>query len=146
LAKIHPWEDSDFTVKKFEEVFNADLANGIGNLTARVARLCEISKASFDSNTNLQLTTKVQKNLNIYRFDLAIKDVWERISKNDKLIDKNKIWDKTEKKIDILTTIVNSIRQIAFDLQPFLPSTADAIAAQFNKEKIKSGEPLFPRL
>jgi methionyl-tRNA synthetase len=47
LAKIHPWEDTDFTWTKFVDAYNADLANGLGNLVARVAKLCERSKKQF---------------------------------------------------------------------------------------------------
>ncbi|MBI1866156.1 MAG: methionine--tRNA ligase, partial [Candidatus Staskawiczbacteria bacterium] len=39
LAKISPTEDSDFTKEKFEETYNADLANGLGNLVSRSAKL-----------------------------------------------------------------------------------------------------------
>ena len=33
---VHPFEDSDFTMERFKEAYNADLANGIGNLVARI--------------------------------------------------------------------------------------------------------------
>ncbi|WP_461055645.1 class I tRNA ligase family protein, partial [Staphylococcus aureus] len=33
--------DGDFTQTRFKEVYNADLANGLGNLVARVAKLAE---------------------------------------------------------------------------------------------------------
>jgi methionyl-tRNA synthetase len=39
---INPFEDSDFTMEKFKEAYNANLANGIGNLTARIMKLAEI--------------------------------------------------------------------------------------------------------
>ena len=39
LREISPTEDGDFTYKKFAERFNADLANGLGNLVARVVTL-----------------------------------------------------------------------------------------------------------
>ena len=38
---VHPFEDSDFTMEKFKEVYNADLANGLGNFAARVMMLSE---------------------------------------------------------------------------------------------------------
>ena len=44
LAKISPFSDGDFSEEKFKEVYNADLANGLGNLVARVAKLCERNK------------------------------------------------------------------------------------------------------
>jgi methionyl-tRNA synthetase len=38
---VHPFEDSDVTMEKFRESYNADLANGLGNLVARIMTLAE---------------------------------------------------------------------------------------------------------
>src|SRR6185437_666432 len=38
---VHPFEDSDFTREQFKEVYNANLANGLGNLVARIMKLAE---------------------------------------------------------------------------------------------------------
>ena len=35
LREMHPTEDSDFSIEKFEQRYNSDLAGGIGNLVAR---------------------------------------------------------------------------------------------------------------
>src|SRR6185437_6640424 len=43
LAKISPFSDGDFSEEKFKEIYTADLANGLGNLVARIAKLCELS-------------------------------------------------------------------------------------------------------
>ena len=47
LAKINPYDDSDFTFKQFEETYNGELANGLGNLVASTAKLCENSGFEF---------------------------------------------------------------------------------------------------
>src|SRR3989338_2326616 len=39
LREIPSYEDGDFSYKKFEERYNGDLANGIGNLVARVTTI-----------------------------------------------------------------------------------------------------------
>ncbi|MDO8620214.1 MAG: methionine--tRNA ligase, partial [bacterium] len=36
---ISPFEDGDITLESFKEAYNADLANGIGNLTSRVMKM-----------------------------------------------------------------------------------------------------------
>lgn len=38
-SKISPFEDSDFTYQNFEESYEADLANGLGNLTRRLSTM-----------------------------------------------------------------------------------------------------------
>jgi len=41
LRHIHPVDDSDFSNEAFEQQYNADLANGLGNLVARTSNLLE---------------------------------------------------------------------------------------------------------
>ena len=50
LRYIHPVQDSDFSIKKFEDAYTADLANGLGNLVSRVAGLIE------QNNIKLRIT------------------------------------------------------------------------------------------
>lgn len=137
--------DVDITFEKIEESYNADLANGLGNLVARIAKLCEIT--DFKSNeVNISSFSKdVKKKLDDFRVNTALDNIWNEISKNDSLVNQTELWKDTEKKLDTLNNIVDSIQQIAYNLQPFLPETAEKIKKQFSG-KIKSGEPLFPRL
>src|SRR4030042_2405574 len=44
LKEIHPFKDGDFSYQRFEEIYNSDLANGIGNLVQRVAKLAESAR------------------------------------------------------------------------------------------------------
>ena len=86
LAKVHSWEDSDFSWTKFKETYNSDLANGLGNLVARVAKLTESS-----DYTHLQakgtmsehvLNDKTYTNaLEEYKFNEALAFVWQKITK-----------------------------------------------------------------
>lgn len=146
LAKFSPFTDGDFSEKKLKETHNADLANGIGNLVARVARLCEIAKIEVSKSKNLKLNKEIQKHLDSFRFDFAIEVIWKKVASLDKEIDKNKLWENTSKKKEILVDIIQEIRQITFDLKPFLPETAEKIEKQLKGPKIKSAKSLFPRI
>jgi len=145
LGKLHAWQDSDFTIEKFEETYNADLANGLGNLVSRVAKLAEITELKIDSTKPVMLK-EVGKELEEYRFDNALNFIWDKARELDATINNTQLWENTEAKINILQEIINSIKQIAYSLQSFLPETSEKILAQFSSAEIKSGKPLFPRI
>ncbi len=146
LSKINPYDDSDFTFEKFEETYNGELANGLGNLVSRVAKLCENSGLEFPE-TKLTENENIKNALKEYKFDIALKTIWEEISQTDQFINEEEPWTlKDEELKKVLIHLVDHIRLIAFNLKPFLPETAAKIEEQFKGPKIKSGEPLFPRL
>jgi len=147
LAKIHPWEDSDFTIEKFKNAYNADLANGLGNLVARVAKLCEHSNFEPQNSNELIHWSELNQFLNEYRFDEALKYLWKKISEADHYLDQNKPWLLNGNELDkVLQNLVKKVQEIASPLTPFLPETAEKIKAQFQGPKIKAEAPLFPRL
>lgn len=146
LAKLHPYEDSDFTYERFEESYNSDLANGLGNLTSRIAKLCETSGFEFKP-AKAKFDEKIEKHLNQYRFDEALKTVWENVTETDQFINEEEPWKLSGDKLEgVLVHLVDHIRSIAENLKPFLPETAEKIEKQFKGPKIKAEAPLFPRL
>lgn len=146
LAKINSYDDSDFSIDKFEETFNGELANGLGNLVARTAKLCENSGFDFPETKMIE-NVNIENALKEFKFDVALKTIWEEISQTDQFINKEEPWTlKDEGLKKILTHLVKHLRQIAFNLKPFLPETAEKIEKQFKGPKIVSGTPLFPRL
>jgi len=147
LAKIHPWEDSDFTVSKLEETYNADLANGLGNLVARVAKLAE--RAGLDARYQIldPRDEKIDTVLKNYRFDEGMKYIWEEIAKTNNLIDEKKPWKLTGEELErTMEPIAAEVVKIGYLLRPFLPETAEKIIKQFSGNKIISGSSLFPRI
>lgn len=147
LAKINPYEDSDFTIEKFEDSYNSDLANGLGNLVSRVAKLCENSGFEFESKEIGEFDKDISKSLDEFRFDEALKIIWGKITEIDQYININEPWKLEGKELKkILASLVNSLVTIAYYLVPFLPETAGKIEKQFKGPKIKSGSPLFPRI
>lgn len=150
LAKFSPFTDGDFSEEKLKIVYNGDLANGLGNLTSRIAKLAENSGFEFqyyDSNhgtVDKEVLVQIEK----YRFDEAIKTIFENyVSSLDKEINKVEPWKLEGDDLNVfLEKAVGTIRTLAFNLFPFLPETAKKIEEQFKGPKIKSGAPLFPRL
>ncbi len=137
--------DVDVSIEKIEKTYQADLANGLGNLVARIAGLSE--GLTFKPQKLAKISPKVAKAIEIYRFDKALSIIWGNIKKADVFVNDREAWKlKGKEKDTALTGLVNQIRQIAYDLKPFLPETAEKIEKQFKGSKIKSGPALFPRL
>ncbi|KKP95367.1 MAG: Methionine-tRNA ligase [Candidatus Levybacteria bacterium GW2011_GWA2_36_13] len=143
------------TLTRFKEVYNADLANGLGNLVARVARLCENAEINFDPNqyTQPKLNKKIKEYLEKFQFNRALEYIWGSDIKwglrwLDQEIDREQPWAiKDRKKLEdlLIHLYVFNLRDIAYNLRPFLPETAEKILNQFSG-KIKSSPPLFPRI
>lgn len=143
-------KDVDITLEKIKKVYNADLANGVGNLVARAAKLLgtrniNLKKLGVEKITNF--SPEVAGLIVMHRPDEALKFIWRHISNLDRYINEKEPWKKEKvHELVIWHTLVKGIRQIALDLKPFLPETAEKIEKQFKGPKIKSARPLFPRL
>jgi methionyl-tRNA synthetase len=156
--------DGDISWKKLEEKYNADLAKGIGNLLSRLittASKLGSKSIKFDELHNNKFYTNVvnarekyKKALNEFKFNEALISIWELISSCDQLIEKERIWEDTEKKEVCVGCLVNAISEIAEMIEPFMPETSEKILCQlgiksgekecvFNPER---GESLFPRI
>lgn len=147
LAKFAPFSDGDFSEKKLKDVYNADLANDLGNLVARLAKLCQQSGFEFPAKEDVTISKPVRERLEEFRFHDALGVIWAAVDGVNKSLDEDEPWKLTGEKLkQSLEKQVQRIRQIACDLQPFLPETAEKIEKQFAGSTIKSAEPLFPRL
>ena len=145
LAKISPFQDGDFSEEKLQDAYNSDLANGIGNLVARVAKLCETNNV-IASKAKQSFDPKMTTHLEAYKFNEALNHIWGEITEADKKVNKEKPWELSgDKAKEVLEDLVSRIQHIAFNLQPFLPETAEKILKQFSGE-IKSAPALFPRI
>ena len=156
LSQIPIDADGDFTPKRFKEVYNADLANGLGNLVARVAKLCETSKfKQTEGKLGKHIIAEYDEYLsilNVYRFNDALSLIFNKITRVDKYINEEKPWEllktpNSKKPVEpILDHAVDQILEIAKLLEPFMPKTSEKIIKQFETTEIKSEASLFPRI
>ena len=145
LSQIPIDSDGDFSEERFREVYNADLANGLGNLVARVAKLCE--KENFEAPETYKVwCADVDKAFQEFKFNEGLAVIWQLITEADQKINETEPWKLAGDELSsVLKDLVKRIQEIGYNLRPFLPETAEKILKQFSHE-IKSSEPLFPRL
>jgi methionyl-tRNA synthetase len=146
LREIPAYGDGDFGWARMHQLYESDLQNGLGNLCARVAAMSAGTVASSSSSKVSRMSDVVKQALESYQFDEALKSIWDRVRACDQLINEKKVWKLSgaEKEVE-LKWLITEIQQIAADLLPFLPETAEKIQAAY-AGVIAKMSPLFPRL
>lgn len=157
LREIPTTDDGDFTNEKFEARYQADLANGLGNIVSRVSAIGEklgvidvIDAKPFLDETRPPYYRELFES---YKLHELLKRVWDEIARLDKKINDEKPWElKEAEQKKLILELSASLLFIARLLAPFLPKTAEKIKKQFHFDAkkytltIKKGKPLFPRL
>ena len=154
---ISPFEDSPFTLEKFKESYNANLANGIGNLTSRIMKMAETNGVAFDAEVSKKLAASAEmKDLykrqmggfDSYDIKQATDAVWSLISATDKIIQDSQPFKviKTDKEEGekIIKDLIVRLEMIGTMLKPILPNTSHAILRCIADNKMPR-EPLFLR-
>ena len=155
-------EDGDFSEEKLRRVYNGELANGLGNLVARVAALGEkISPiaVAFPGDVLPDILKESENAFRRYeraleevRLSEALAEAWRLIGVADRYLNETQPWaehdpEKFRKTVANASYCVSTVTNL---IRPFLPETADRIAGQVSFHDstvaIKKGEGLFPRL
>ncbi|MEX1052426.1 MAG: methionine--tRNA ligase [Patescibacteria group bacterium] len=145
LREIPTIRDGDFSTNRFEELYNSDLANTLGNLISRITNLCEKNEIEI-INKNQELDGDISALTENYNFNIALELVWKKLAKIDADINKNAPWNLEGKKAKTyLQNCVKEIRSIVKNLSPYLPETTKKILKS-TEGKIKKISPLFPRI
>ncbi len=147
-----PTEDWDLTHEKFKQVYNANLAHGLGNLVSRVLKMAEQyfggqvlgneqliinSEQSGGQKKNIfdlikdDISPRYHLHMNAYEINKATDVIWELIGNLDKFITDHEPFTliKTDKEATqkILWSLLFGLREIAGMLVPIMPVTAEKI-------------------
>jgi len=147
LKEIPPTEDGDFSYRRMNEIYNADLANELGNLVSRLTNLAEKDNLAITPHQNNEKYDDATiKLFNNFQFSLILENIWKQIKTLNKQVDDFAPWKKTTKdRKDFLLQCFKTLKSIAWKLQPFLPGTSEKIIKSIQGD-IKKITPLFPRL
>lgn len=152
-------DDGDFTWEKFENAYNNELGNDLGNLVQRVAAMVLRYQAGvigdapqaehdmgpyheamehFEFNKALDLVWNTVRSLNVYLENVK---PWE-IAKN-----KDKDPEAADHLSEVLAHAASTLTQIGDLLTPFMPATAAIIHTMFGTGVVPAEiTPLFPKI
>ena len=141
--------DGEFSWGRFGDLYNADLANNLGNLYSRVVTLitknyggCLEGTASVtpapvnDGGIALPLA-EIRGHVEGCRYNQALELIWRQIlDPANRYADRTEPWKlvKTDKEATkkVLYALVEPLRQTTILLKPFLPRAAEVIYRSFN--------------
>jgi len=152
--ELHSFEDSDFTYERFKESYNANLANGLGNLVSRTLKMATMYGVEVTLPTKNELfireklPTEYIDGFDSYDLVKSIDFIWKQVGELDQFIattepfKKIKVDEEGAKK-DV-GHLLTELWSIAVILEPFMPQTALRIQALITN-KVVPDAPLFLR-
>lgn len=156
--ELSPFEDSPFTKDGFKEAYNANLANGIGNLASRVMRMATTYGVTLPPGSPLGVAGPLSpipaipeeyiESMESYNIASACDMVWALISKSDKKINETEPFKLVKSDPDeakkIVAELLAELRTISYLLRPIMPETAETIHRCIIKNEMPQ-KPLFAR-
>lgn len=140
--ELNQFEDTDISRGKLKITYNANLANGLGNLVSRVMQLAETYLDKSAEIAEWEDMSEFFAVLDKFEINKAANYVWGKIGELDTLIQEKKPWESKDKKV--IADLVVKLYSIARMLNPIIPETSTKIKELIKANK-KPSKPLFPR-
>jgi methionyl-tRNA synthetase len=145
LLKFGPIvDDADFSENHLIEVYNGELANGIGNTLSRVFALAK--KNEIDFTIPISISISLNSEFENFRPDRCIETIFEKVSEINRDINAKEVWkiEDKDKVRELILGYLNELYFITLNLKPFIPNTCEKILNSFeNKFNVTN---FFPRI
>lgn len=141
LREIPFDDDGSFTWERFEERYNADLANAFGNLASRTLSMVEryfggtvpagpATSSDTDDARDLAAYHSAMDGSRGYLLHEALRSLWLTVQRGNEYVDRRAPWKQAKdpaQRADLEETLASLVRQLARQalcLYPFMPKTA----------------------
>ena len=143
-----PFEDGDVTLESFKEIYNANLANGLGNLVSRIMKMASDNLSGPVQIPEFEDMSAYFAYLEKFEINKAADFIWNEISQMDLFIQENQPFKLVKTDLEagkkMIGELVVRLYSVARMLNPIMPETSAQI-----KELIKANKtpekPLFAR-
>jgi methionyl-tRNA synthetase len=144
--------DGNFSEERFAEVYNADLANNLGNLYSRTITMCvkyfdgrldgasALEPVAWRAGLDLNaLVADLRGRLGAFEYNVALQRIWlEVLDAANRYIDATAPFKLAKTDLNackaVLINLAEAVRVIAILIKPFLPGTAATFYRSFNFE------------
>jgi methionyl-tRNA synthetase len=147
LSQIPVGNDGDFTAERFREIYNAHLANGLGNLLSRVITLAlKLPANSLAFKGTNEIIEQAWKNYTAafekFNVHLAAEEVFKLVAHANKIVDETKLWELVKndppRASTVLSELLEILKNIAILLAPLLPETSGKIRTALGLSECKN--------
>lgn len=153
LRHIPSYDDGSFSEQRLVKVYNAELANELGNAVQRTAAMITQYQNGLigDIPPSTHDTAAYHEAMANCSFDRALEEVWDQVRGLNQYIEEEKPWQinkegDADHLREVLAYQVSSLLEIASLLEPFMPATAQAIQQVFETGALRPLKgSLFPR-
>lgn len=173
LGALPAYDDGDFSRATFDAVYASKLANGVGNLAARVTtmvgKFCEgrVPEVAADRYDTAAFWKTYGEAFDRFRFDDMVRSVEELVAACNKSVDDEAPWKAVKEGKDVsafMYQLVEGLRHVAVALLPIIPAAAERVLRDLSVDPsavtlpdasvwgglppgviIAKGDPLFPR-
>jgi methionyl-tRNA synthetase len=149
LRHMNSFEDTDMTIDSVREAYQANLANGLGNLVSRIMTLSEQYCETFEALPTHEFDEAIKAAVEHFDLQAAMNSIWAGIGALDARIALEKPFSVVKTDVEegkmMITSLVQSLYTLAEALAPFMPKTSERIIDLIRENK-KPEAPLFARL
>jgi methionyl-tRNA synthetase len=145
LLKFGPIvDDADFSDSHLIDIYNGELANGLGNTISRVFALAKKNEIKFEKPNTLSMG--FSNEFENFRPDRYIENIFEKISEINKDINIKEPWkmENEEELKKLIESYLIELYLITINLKPIIPGSCEKILTSF--EDNFSVTNFFPRI
>ena len=150
LRAIPQFGDGDFSAERFDAVYEADLANGLGNLVSRLLTLA--ARSGLEVVADPVGEWKHDAAFALHRpHDEVLAGIWSHIDQLNRELEQEKPWlalreGAVPQLREQIAAWLGLLAGIAHQLEPFLPAASARILAHLAARPLRPVAPLFPRV